>query len=1797
MDSETKKPNLFSLIDKKFLQELQDNFAKVTGLASVTLDEKGFITEPSNFCEFCKTMRANEKSNEACQKCDLERRRIGFKRKKPFIYTCHAGLTIFVVPIVVNNQTIALMVGGQTIIKEPDENFYKGLAKDFDMDEKQYLKNVKKLKSSTDEKIEVAANLLSLVANSISNSAKQNYELKQMQKTAEEGMKRETFLKEIISEISSTLNYDEIRKTLVSKLGDAMGSDFNVLYVFNSETQKFNPVDEYSLYLTSDEIESPVGINIIEEYGWSNLTKSGELTDIFYSDIENLKKDYNLYGTKSEEFLNKYKIKSAFYMAIRHAGDLLGMLALNYTQKHKIITQDDANLIKAVANQAGTALYQAKLYSETQNYAERETLLRYIIEILRSSLNLTKVKQDITKAIGEAFNANRCYFRSYDKKKEKFLAVDVEYLSSDKISSLIGVEPNQEALKFFSDEVKKQSRGFYPIIVNKDFAKGTPLEAYFKLANIAADYAIPIIDRYDEITWLVLHYADKDPKLSEEDKKLLESIAYQIAGAFEQIKLYEKEKTTAEREALLRKISLTIRKSLNLEETFNVICSELNKITDANRVTITESVKNEKNHVIKGEFKTGKNIKSAIERPNKDRVKVFSYLTSYVFKENKPLVINNFAQTDFPDFIKEFYNDLDVKSLAVFPIKKFNDEWGLLTISHVDKYKIWNQTEIDFIEAIIEQVYTAIKQAKLYDETLLRAKRENLIRNITDKIRLSLNMDNTLMFICEETAKFLNVQRSSIIVFPDKSNYMNFQLKKEFKETETLPGYQKISDINKVAGYWGKKLLENKVYGIDNILESDAPDFFKNSYSKMGVKAIIGANIGEGNETWANLLLSEYTKDRHWSDEEKEFLKTVSQQIYIAINQAELQSKMRQQSEREKAILTNLPFMVWLKDKESRFLAVNEPFAKMCNTTVDELIGKNDYDFWPKELADGYVKDDKEVMEKKRTKFIEELIEGEGNRRWHETYKTPIYDDKGKVVGTTGFARDITEQKEAQEKIIKAAQREALLRKIIETIRSSFDIEEILSYICEETAKIFNVQRTAITMFPNMQDFGEFKLRKEYRQSSDIKTFHDMNIMPELARLWGESLIAKNEVLAFDNLSTAEVPDYFKNSYGSAGIKSMMGTAIRKGKDVWGTLVLSEYNSARNWSEDDKSLLKTIADQIYIAINQAELYENEKKSAERETLLRNIVETIRSSIDIEKTKQTIINTIGKALNADRCFIIDYDKETDKYLKIKDEYLSSPDILGFKGVEPEVAFPVFAKEIKKGKVLRIQKGKIFIDSDEQEFKVEKESLQNYELHSGYALPIYYKNEPLGILAVTYVKEKHNITGEEINLLHTISNQTAIALYQAKLYKETQAYAEREKLLRKIIETIRETLDINEIKETIVTEVGKALNADRVFIVEFDSETGAPKILDENSEYITPGTKSLVGYNFANSDVELLANAHRQNNTLIMHNFEDFIKKNDLQNTKTEKWLLETEIKSGLGMSMYYGDKIFGTLNLHYTKVEYPITNEYIDFFAIITQQAGIALYQASLYEKIRLQAEREKMSRNIIEILRSTMDKTVIKRLFVKNIAKFFNADRVLLSEYDSKTKTYLPIDANSEYSTSPDFKTLIGFDWSAPEVSEFIQPLLEKRELNIDDFDDYIRRNPKGQDFIDFFITYDIKSSYNFPIIYENELLGFFCLDYIGKPNILSNEDISRIRSICTQAGIALYHANLYMKAKDCEISKKSFISNFSEKIRYPVREIIDISTLLSQNEFERMIEAEYLNKILDSCNYLLAMTTEMDGA
>ena len=126
-------------------------------------------------------------------------------------------------------------------------------------------------------------------------------------------------------------------------------------------------------------------------------------------------------------------------------------------------------------------------------------------------------------------------------------------------------------------------------------------------------------------------------------------------------------------------------------------------------------------------------------------------------------------------------------------------------------------------------------------------------------------------------------------------------------------------------------------------------------------------------------------------------------------------------------LVQTIPDLVWLKDPEGIYLSCNPQLERLYCAAEADIIGKTDYDFADKELADFFRQKDREAMAAGKPSVNEEWVvfPDNGQRALLETVKTPMRDKTGKLLGVMGVARDITGRKQAEE-------REARLRHILD---------------------------------------------------------------------------------------------------------------------------------------------------------------------------------------------------------------------------------------------------------------------------------------------------------------------------------------------------------------------------------------------------------------------------------------------------------------------------------------------------------------------------------------------------------------------------------------------------------------------------------------------------------------------------------------------------------------------------------------------------------------------------------------------
>jgi sigma-B regulation protein RsbU (phosphoserine phosphatase) len=132
----------------------------------------------------------------------------------------------------------------------------------------------------------------------------------------------------------------------------------------------------------------------------------------------------------------------------------------------------------------------------------------------------------------------------------------------------------------------------------------------------------------------------------------------------------------------------------------------------------------------------------------------------------------------------------------------------------------------------------------------------------------------------------------------------------------------------------------------------------------------------------------------------------------------EAEEKLRNSERLYYSLVETLPQNIFRKDLQERFTFANQHFCKTLGRTLDEILGKTDFDFFSPELAEKYQRDDRRVIQTGQTySTVEENQPPGGQKMYVQVVKTPLYGADGQPIGLQGIFWDITQQRLADEKI------------------------------------------------------------------------------------------------------------------------------------------------------------------------------------------------------------------------------------------------------------------------------------------------------------------------------------------------------------------------------------------------------------------------------------------------------------------------------------------------------------------------------------------------------------------------------------------------------------------------------------------------------------------------------------------------------------------------------------------------------------------------------------------------------------
>jgi PAS domain S-box-containing protein len=362
---------------------------------------------------------------------------------------------------------------------------------------------------------------------------------------------------------------------------------------------------------------------------------------------------------------------------------------------------------------------------------------------------------------------------------------------------------------------------------------------------------------------------------------------------------------------------------------------------------------------------------------------------------------------------------------------------------------------------------------------------------------------------------------------------------------------------------------------------------------KNGSHSAIAQPIVVQTESMGELAVA---SEAETSQEAREIVAAVAAQLSNHIENLRLLEQTQERSlELEEtetflnSVIESMPNMLFVKDAEElRFVRWNKAAEEIAGFSQEQMLGKNDYDFFPKEEADFFTSKDRQVLTEGNPIDIAEetLVTPHRGARLMHTRKAPVYGLDGKPKYLLGVAEDITEQKKAEEALARRATELATVAQVNTTASTVLDPDKLLQAVVDLTKERFGLYHAHIYLTNESWNTlllaagaGEIG-RQMVSDGWNIPIDHEQSIVARAARS-KQSVIAND--LVRDTNSTFLSHQLLPDTRSEMAVPMIIGDQVLGVFDV-------QSDTVNYFSAEDAHIFTTLATQTAIALQNARLY-------------------------------------------------------------------------------------------------------------------------------------------------------------------------------------------------------------------------------------------------------------------------------------------------------------------------------------------------------------------------------------------------------------------------------------------------------------------------------------------------------------------------------------------------------------------------------------------------------------------------------
>ncbi len=338
-----------------------------------------------------------------------------------------------------------------------------------------------------------------------------------------------------------------------------------------------------------------------------------------------------------------------------------------------------------------------------------------------------------------------------------------------------------------------------------------------------------------------------------------------------------------------------------------------------------------------------------------------------------------------------------------------------------------------------------------------------------------------------------------------------------------------------------------------------------------------------------------------------------------------LEEVLNQDNNLLRTFMANTPGLVYVKDIHSRFLLASHSMLHVLGLTdLTELVGKTSFDFFPPDLAQQYLEDEKIVLKTghpllNREEFVVSPADS-AIRGWYSTSIIPMRNNRGEIIGLIGISHNITRHRQTEEALLESQTRLKLFNSIATKISAGTSADEMIQRTVQQIGDAFTNLRVSYAILNAAGNLIVTHSSQPLGFASLIGVIYNFSDVPELL-----PLLAQHEPLIVTDIWVHPHLALLHQTFADHHIRAILMVPVFLGDNL---VALLGFDSplAHQWNTHESITLIEISEYLTVALQniyaQEERQRAETELRASEELFRLVVSSISDHIYVTKVTET-----------------------------------------------------------------------------------------------------------------------------------------------------------------------------------------------------------------------------------------------------------------------------------------------------------------------------------------------------------------------------------------------------------------------------------------------------------------------------------------------------------------------------------------------------------------------------------------------